>query len=146
MKSHPGRRLLSAVLALLTAVSVSPVFATTISDGANANNSIQTASSAAASSILSSSGDRTVSFNDGWRFNLGDVSNAQNTAYDDSGWTLVSVPHDYSISQNFTTSGEAESGFLPGGTGWYRKSFTLPDFFAGIALPFPKAMPAKKSY
>ena len=138
MKSHPGRRLLSAVLALLTAVSVSPVFATTISDGANANNSIQTASSAAASSILSSSGDRTVSFNNGWRFNLGDVSNAQNTAYDDSGWTLVSVPHDYSISQNFTTSGEAESGFLPGGTGWYRKSFTLPESYAGkeIVLNF----------
>ncbi len=138
MKSHSGRRLLSAVLALLTAVSVSPVFATTISDGTNADNSVQTASNTAASSILSSSGDRTVSFNDGWRFNLGDVSNAQNTAYDDSGWALVSVPHDYSISQNFTTSGEAESGFLPGGTGWYRKSFTLPESYAGkeIVLNF----------
>ena len=50
----------------------------------------------------------------------------------------MTLPHDFSISQDFTTSGEAESGFLPGGTGWYRKSFTLSEAEAGkrIVLSF----------
>lgn len=72
-------------------------------------------------------GERTVNFNEGWKFNLGNVSNAQNPAFDDSSWGSVNLPHDFSISQNFTTSGEAESGFLPGGTGWYRKTLVLPE-------------------
>ena len=59
--------------------------------------------------------ERSTLFNDGWKFSLSDGS-----------WDAVTLPHDFSISQNFTTSGEAESGFLPGGTGWYRKSFTVP--------------------
>ena len=35
------------------------------------------------------------------------------------------MPHDYSIEQEYTQSGEAESAYLLGGTGWYRKNFTL---------------------
>ena len=35
------------------------------------------------------------------------------------------LPHDYSIDQPYTASGEAESGYLPGGVGWYRKTFTV---------------------
>lgn len=74
---------------------------------------------------------RENNINSGWKFNLGDVSNAQNKAFDDSGWEDVDLPHDFSIFQDFTTSGEAESGFLPGGTGWYRKSIVLPASAAG---------------
>lgn len=70
--------------------------------------------------------DAVVLFNSGWKFHLGDVSTAYQTAYNDSSWDSVTLPHDFSISQDFTTSGEAESGFLPGGTGWYRKTFVLP--------------------
>lgn len=74
---------------------------------------------------------RETSFNEGWKFYLGTSSTAQNVNFDDSGWKSVSLPHDFSISQSYTTSGEAESGFLPGGTGWYRKSFTLPATYEG---------------
>ena len=91
----------------------------------------------AAETIRVSSGaasDRETSFNDGWKFYLGDNSSAMNVNFDDSGWKAVTLPHDFSISQNFTTSGEAESGFLPGGTGWYRKSFVLPAGDAGKTL------------
>ena len=63
--------------------------------------------------------------NKGWKFNLGDVP-ASGKDYNDSGWTEVDLPHDFSIIQNFTSSGEAESGFLPGGTGWYRKTLVMP--------------------
>ena len=58
---------------------------------------------------------------------MGTSSTAQNQNFDDSTWDTVDLPHDFSIIQSFTTSGEAESGFLPGGTGWYRKSFTMPE-------------------
>lgn len=74
---------------------------------------------------------RDISFNSGWKFCLGNHSGASNPGFDDSGWENVTLPHDFSISQSFTTGGEAESGFLPGGTGWYRKSFALPESESG---------------
>ena len=74
-----------------------------------------------------STDEREINFNDDWKFYLGTNSSASNKNFDDSSWKIVNLPHDYSITQNFTTSGEAESGFLPGGTGWYRKSFVLPE-------------------
>lgn len=68
-----------------------------------------------------------LNFNKGWKFNYGDVANAQSTVYSDKSWADVSLPHDFSIIQDFTLNGtEGESGSLPGGTGWYRKSFILP--------------------
>ena len=70
---------------------------------------------------------RENNLNKGWKFYLGTSGTAQNQNFDDSGWDNVDLPHDFSIFQNFTTSGEAESGFLPGGTGWYRKTFTMPE-------------------
>lgn len=68
---------------------------------------------------------RENNFNENWKFYLGTSSLAQNKNFDDSSWESVSLPHDFSIAQNFTTNGEAESGFLPGGTGWYRKHFVM---------------------
>ncbi len=76
-----------------------------------------------------------LNFNKGWKFNLGDVNGAQSTGYSDAAWKSVNLPHDFSIIQNFTTSGtEGESGNLPGGTGWYRKSFVMPSDYAGRSV------------
>ena len=74
---------------------------------------------------------RVNDFNMGWKFYLGDDSNASNQSFNDSAWENVNLPHDFSITQHFTASGEAESGFLPGGTGWYRKSFVIGEEAAG---------------
>ena len=68
---------------------------------------------------------RSENFSDNWKFYMGDASGAQDPGFNDSGWEQVNLPHDYSIEQEYTKSGEAESGYLLGGTGWYRKSFTL---------------------
>ena len=85
-------------------------------------------------------GERSVSFNDHWRFYLGDASGAEATAYNDSAWDNVTLPHDYSIDQGFTTAApaEQESGYVLGGTGWYRKSFTLSEELEGkrISIDF----------
>lgn len=69
--------------------------------------------------------ERRQLINENWKFNLGDQSNAQLNAYDDSKWDDVQLPHDYSLIQDYTTAGEAESGYKLGGIGWYRKPFTL---------------------
>ena len=68
---------------------------------------------------------RTENFNEDWKFYLGDASNAESLSFDDSKWTGVNLPHDYSIHQEFNRNLEAESGYLPGGIGWYRKHFSL---------------------
>ncbi len=76
-----------------------------------------------------------LNFNKNWKFNYGDVSNAHSTAYSDKSWRSISLPHDFSIIQDFTTSGtEGESGSLPGGTGWYRKSFLMPEEYDGKSV------------
>ncbi|MDC0584359.1 DUF4982 domain-containing protein [Bacteroidales bacterium] len=66
-------------------------------------------------------------FNFDWKFNLGDEPKAISAAYDDSDWRVLNLPHDWSIEQVYTTEKTAGStGFLPGGIGWYRKTFTVP--------------------
>jgi len=86
---------------------------------------MQTVAPGAEISAIDLSGTRQeILFNESWLFSLG-TADASAKNYDDSTWQQVDLPHDFSISQSFTTSGEAESGFLPGGTGWYRKHFTM---------------------
>lgn len=70
--------------------------------------------------------ERSTLFNEDWKFFLGESNSAQDVNFNDSTWENVTLPHDFSISQEFTTSCDDESGYLPGGTGWYRKTFTLP--------------------
>lgn len=74
---------------------------------------------------------RSENFNDNWKFYMGDAAGAENPAFNDSSWEQVNLPHDYSIEQEYTKTGEAESGYLLGGTGWYRKSFTVDSSAAG---------------
>jgi len=78
--------------------------------------------------------ERVTLFNDGWKFFLGDSDDAPKKEFNDAAWQSIDLPHDYSIFQEFTASGEAESGHLPGGTGWYRKTFELPESCKGKTL------------
>lgn len=80
----------------------------------------------------------TISFDNGWKFIKDNPSGAENPAFDDSKWRHLDVPHDWSIEdlpgQNgvdiigpFDKSSvdKMSSGYLVGGIGWYRKSFTM---------------------
>jgi beta-galactosidase len=72
---------------------------------------------------------RTIAdFDKGWRFHLGDVSNAEKLATADKSWRILNLPHDWSIEGQFSKDNPAtpEGGALPGGIGWYRKTFTVP--------------------
>src|SRR5256885_17225492 len=70
----------------------------------------------------------TVNFDRGWRFHLGDVPNGADASLGDSSWRTVDLPHDWSIEGEFSAQNPAgaSGGALPGGIGWYRKSFTVP--------------------
>ncbi len=70
---------------------------------------------------------RTSSFNQGWKFMLGD-STAADPAFNDAGWRTLDLPHDWSIEFPFDSASPSGTGggALRGGIGWYRKTFTLP--------------------
>ena len=130
MKKHTKlHRSICVLLSLLLVISLLPATAFAAS---NTTGTI----SGPEETVQVESGEvaRETNFNEGWKFYLGTSSTAQNVNFDDSGWKSVTLPHDFSISQSYTTSGEAESGFLPGGTGWYRKTFTLPESAGGKTL------------
>src|SRR3989441_1223018 len=73
---------------------------------------------------------QTANFDHGWRFHLGDVpgGGAQDPAFADAAWRPLDLPHDWSIEGDFSEQNPAGvgGGALPGGVGWYRKTFTVP--------------------
>src|SRR3972149_5779748 len=89
-----------------------------------------------------------------WRFRTGEVSGGQLAGLDDSAWKAGDLPHDFMVLGKGTRETAADgrapnqrmlrlptepegpfdprspggdaNGYLNGGIGWYRKSFTLP--------------------
>lgn len=66
-------------------------------------------------------------FNDGWKFSLTADSTAISPDYDDSGWRALDLPHDWSVEAYPSPTLASATGYLPGGIGWYRKTFTVGD-------------------
>jgi len=65
-------------------------------------------------------------FNDQWKFHLGDVAEGAVVSFDDQKWQAVTLPHDWTIAGPFSKQWASATGYLPGGIGWYRKTFQLP--------------------
>ena len=73
-------------------------------------------------------------FDAGWKFNRGGAQGAENPLFDDSQWRVVDLPHDWSIEDlpgtdspfSINAISQVNGGFTTGGTGWYRKKFTIP--------------------
>ena len=66
-----------------------------------------------------------------WRFHLGNIEGAEAKEFDDSGWRQLNVPHDWSVEHPFSDKFASGTGYLPGGIGWYRKSFEVPKDWEG---------------
>ena len=97
---------------------------------------------------MSAGAGRKQSFDEGWRFHRGEAINAESVEFDDSKWREVIVPHDFSMESvayahdyreqtpewkdwqvgpfSRLSIGDNDTGQTVGGTGWYRKTFTLP--------------------
>lgn len=133
MKKNSGKHLWALSLAVLMCGTAMPLQALT---SRVKDNSIKTTTNSSVAQTLGSNIQTEFDFNEDWKFvlNLEDDSDVTNIDYADTDWTSVNLPHDFSISQSFTTDGEAQSGYLPGGTGWYRKSFTLEEEDAGKTI------------
>jgi beta-galactosidase len=93
---------------------------------------------------------RSYDFDLDWKFVLvtdegitdptGKYTDAYQPGFDDSDWDRLDLPHDWSIhldpvDASYTYNG---NGYLPGGLGWYRKTFTLPSWMTGkrISIEF----------
>ena len=75
-------------------------------------------------------GRERISFNNEWRFALTEKqADASAPDADDSGWRTLNLPHDWSIEADFSADNPATpgGGALPGGMGWYRKHFKMPE-------------------
>jgi beta-galactosidase len=68
-------------------------------------------------------------FNADWKFYLGDAEQAMTSVFNDSSWRVLNLPHDWSIEGEFSADNPATAGggALPGGIGWYRKTFNLEE-------------------
>ena len=84
----------------------------------------------------------TFLFDFDWKFHRGDLDGAENPDFDDSGWRLLDLPHDWSVEDIPGTEspitedaiGGIDAGYTVGGTGWYRKTFFVPDEMEGKSV------------
>ena len=72
-----------------------------------------------------------INLNVDWLFTLSDPEQADFKGYDDSAWQEISLPHDWAVDYEFSKDNSSGTGYLPGGTGWYRKHFVLPENIEG---------------
>jgi beta-galactosidase/beta-glucuronidase len=68
-------------------------------------------------------------FNADWKFHLGDVPGSEQPKATDKDWRTLDLPHDWSIEGPYSEQWASATAFLPGGLGWYRKTFTVPSSF-----------------
>lgn len=66
------------------------------------------------------------------------------TAWDDSSWRVVDLPHDFALEQPMDPAASANQGYRPRGIGWYRRRFRLDPSWEGrwIALEIGAASTA----
>lgn len=93
------------------------------------------------------SGNSSETFMESLRVNpvaahVGENVSVVQTNFNDSGWRLLNLPHDWVVELPFNSSADYSHGFKPVGnssfginnTGWYRHTFALPANYAGQTL------------
>jgi beta-galactosidase len=93
---------------------------------------------------VSTAPHRTILFDNNWRFLKDSTIHAEQPGYDDSKWRVLDLPHDWSIEDlpnqipdsiagpfSKAAISKQASGFMVGGTAWYRKHFVLDKNSAG---------------
>jgi beta-galactosidase len=78
-------------------------------------------------------------FDSDWKFFRGDIKDAESPSFSDETWRDIDLPHDWSIENlprqesgnvigpfsREESQGKRATGYVVGGTAWYRKHFTL---------------------
>lgn len=67
------------------------------------------------------------SLDNGWRFQLGEITQANERDFADREWRVVNLPHDWSIEGTTDASApsQADGGYFPTGVGWYRRNLEV---------------------
>jgi beta-galactosidase len=73
--------------------------------------------------VVNRSNAQQILFNDDWQFHKGDITNDGQSNNDTATWRKVMLPHDWSIEGPFSDEWASATGYLPGGIGWYKKTF-----------------------
>ena len=121
---------------------------TTLSTGAfcanvDVENDVKDMPSVAGFFPVDNSGRIIYNFNQGWRYHLGDIAGAGETAFDDSQWQVVNVPHTARLEPSEASGGRNYQGVV-----WYRKHFIVPKDLQGkdITLHFEAIMGKQDIY
>ncbi len=77
---------------------------------------------------------RSVPFNFGWRFQLGEQEGAERTDFDDSAWRQLDLPHDFQFEQPWDENAKGARGFKQMCSGWYRKTFFVSEKYKGMSV------------
>jgi len=136
------------------------------------------ASAAVTPAAAAATGREVIPFDAGWRFALGHATDPDkdfhfatgyfsylaktgfgdgpaSTFFDDRGWRMVNLPHDWAVELPFDNRGTASHGFKAIGrhfpehsVGWYRRSFAVPASDKGrrIRLEFDGVYRAAKVF
>jgi len=74
-----------------------------------------------------------ICFDKDWKFIQKDTTGAEQINFDDSKWRSLNLPHDWSIEGKYNENNPtgAQSGYLPAGFGWYRKTISVPKEWKG---------------
>jgi beta-galactosidase len=141
---QPGRRQALKSMAALAAASLLPRAELTAEAqvDSKANNAVKSAHGEGRSQL----------FDTGWHFYLGNAEGAERPEFSDASWRALDLPHDWSIEDlpprpesdgsgttwevtdsplhigpfdSQLSPGQTATGFVLGGTGWYRKRFRL---------------------
>jgi beta-galactosidase len=121
MKTQLSSAIVSILLLLITSPAISQVDenvfrkVTDKSPGTSANENLVK--------------ERHLNFNADWRFQLGELPGFFAPEYDDAGWHVLDVPHDWSVEGQFAEVNQTgpSGGYLPIGIGCYRKHFVMPE-------------------
>jgi len=83
--------------------------------------------------VSNGTAEESVSLNRDWKFHLGEAGGASEVDFADEAWRTLDVPHDWAFEAPYSPDAaqKDKGGYKPGGIGWYRKSFELPDTFSG---------------
>jgi beta-galactosidase len=66
-----------------------------------------------------------INFNNDWKFQLGNISKAEQVDFDDSSWRNLDLPHDWSVEGKADSIWASATAYFPTGIGWYRKTFKI---------------------
>jgi beta-galactosidase len=153
MKNDKGPRKLNRREALLGLTGVSAAVPLLAGQSAGVPQQHATAPAKASPRSSIAAEERDQLFDDDWLFHRGNVDGAEAPGFDDSKWRKLDLPHDWSIEDLTPVSeatgegtvwvggntptqigpfdvalsaGQESTGWVVGGTGWYRKRFHLP--------------------